>query len=48
MKPVGRWRFVVEVYQILLLLWFIVLAMWLGKQFGAHNRRMAERRNQKP
>ncbi len=35
-----------EVYQILLLLWFIVFAMWLGKQFTAHNRRMERKRNQ--
>lgn len=35
-----------EVYQILLLLWFIVFAMWLGKQFGEHNRRMERKRNQ--
>lgn len=33
-----------EVHQILFLMWGIVFAMWLGKQFSAHNRRMEQRK----
>jgi hypothetical protein len=28
-----------RVHQILLLLWFIWVVLWLGKQFSEHNRR---------
>jgi hypothetical protein len=28
-----------KVYQILFIVWFIVFAMWLGKQFAEYNRR---------
>lgn len=35
-----------QVHHIILLLWFIVLAMWLVKQFSAHNKRKEDRGDQ--
>jgi flagellar biogenesis protein FliO len=35
----------VEVYQILFLLWFIVFAFWLVKQFSRANRKYERRDN---
>ncbi len=34
-----------EVYQILFLLWFIVFAFWLVKQFSRANRKYERRDN---
>ena len=35
-----------QVHHIILLVWFIVLAMWLVSQFSAHNRRKDEQGKQ--
>jgi len=34
----------VKVYQILFILWAIVFAFWLARQFREYNRRQEERR----